>query len=176
MTGLVFVDTNVLVYARDPREPAKQAQAREWLHTLWNEQRGRTSIQVLSEYFDVVTRRFKSPISREDAWDDVQFYLTWNPHPIDERILSRGHEIARRYRLDWWDCLVVAAAQSQECALLLSEDLQDGADFSGLVVRDPFSLGVSDEAGAYTPLPKLASRHRGRGRPRRNQPRITVTG
>ncbi len=176
MTGLVFVDTNVLVYARDPREPAKQAQAREWLHTLWNEQRGRTSIHVLSEYFDVVTRKLKTPVSREDAWDDVQFYLTWNPQPIDADVLTRAHELARRQRLSWWDCLVIAAAQAQECVLLLSEDIRDEADFAGLIVRNPFVLGVCDEAGAYTPLPKLASRYRGRGRPRRVAARTAVSG
>ena len=51
------------------------------------------------------------------------------------------------------------------------EDLQDGADYGGVSVRNPFTLAVADERSAYTALPKLASRHRGRGRPRRNPPR-----
>ena len=53
MTALVFVDTNVFVYARDPRDPAKQAKARDWLGLLWERQRGRTSMQVLNEFYDV---------------------------------------------------------------------------------------------------------------------------
>jgi len=169
MTALVFVDTNVLVYARDTRDPSKHAKAAEWIRMLWNEQRGRTSVQVLSEYYDVITRKFARQVSREDAWDDVQRFLTWHPQSIDEDVLINAREIEERHRLSWWDSLIVAAARTQGCMLLLTEDLQDGADYSGLSVRNPFNLGVADERSAYTSLPKLASRHRGRGRPRKNR-------
>ena len=74
MTALVFVDTNVLVYARDPRDPIKQAKAREWIRFLWDEQRGRTSVQVLSEYYDVITRKFRPAVSRETTPG-----MTFNP-------------------------------------------------------------------------------------------------
>ncbi len=50
MTVLVFVDTNIFVYARDTRDLAKRARASEWLEVLWQDLRGRTSIQVLNEY------------------------------------------------------------------------------------------------------------------------------
>jgi predicted nucleic acid-binding protein len=166
MTGLVFVDTNVFAYARDPRDSAKQAKARNWIRFLWDTQRGRTSAQVLSEFYEVVTRKFKAAVPREDAWEEVQSYLAWNPQPINTEVLLRANEIERRYLLNWWDCLVVAAAHAQGCVLLLSEDMQDGMDYGGIKVRNPFTLSVADEASSYAPLPKLASRHRGRGRPR----------
>jgi predicted nucleic acid-binding protein len=169
MTALVFVDTNVLAYARDPRDLAKKTASTDWLKLLWREERGRTSIQVLNEYYDVVTRKFRPSVRRDDAWEDVQLYLaSWNPQPIDADVLAAAHEIENRHGLSWWDCLVVAAAQNQHCVLLLSEDLQDGADYGGVVVRSPFTLRISEEAGAYTLPPRLASRHRGRGRPRRS--------
>ena len=57
MTGRVFVDTNVLLYARDGSEPAKQPRARIWLEHLWRDMAGRTSMQVLSEYYFNVTRK-----------------------------------------------------------------------------------------------------------------------
>jgi predicted nucleic acid-binding protein len=168
MTALVFVDTNVLVYARDSRDAVKQAKARDWISQLWDGQRGRTSAQVLSEFYEVVTRKFKTAVAREDAWEEVQSYLAWNPQPINTEVLVRGREIESRYRLNWWDCLVVAAAQVQGCVLLLSEDMQDGADYGGVIVRSPFTLRVADEATSYAPVPRVISRHRGRGRPRRN--------
>ncbi len=59
MTALVFVDTNVLVYARETRDPVKRARAREWLEFLWRDLRGRTSIQVLNEYYAVLTQGTK---------------------------------------------------------------------------------------------------------------------
>ena len=169
MTAHVFVDTNVLVYARDPRDAMKRASASEWIRLLWNQERGRTSIQVLNEYYDVVTRKFRPAVRREDAWDDVQYYLSsWNPQPLDSEVLDCAHDIEVRYHLNWSDCLVVAAAQVQNCVLLLSEDLQDGADYGGVIVRSPFTLRIAEESGAYSLPPRMASRHRGRGRPRRN--------
>jgi predicted nucleic acid-binding protein len=57
MTDRYFVDTNVLVYARDSSEPQKHALAVEWMHTLWSQGAGRLSFQVLQEYCQVVTRR-----------------------------------------------------------------------------------------------------------------------
>jgi predicted nucleic acid-binding protein len=37
MTGPVFVDANVFLYARDEREPVKLPRARAWLDHLWRE-------------------------------------------------------------------------------------------------------------------------------------------
>lgn len=168
MTALVFVDTNVLVYARDPRDPVKRARAGEWLRLLWDEQRGRTSVQVLGEYYDVVTRKFSRQIAREDAWDDVRRFLAWNPQSINSEVLINARGLEERHRLNWWDSLIVAAAQLQDCALLLTEDMQDGAEYGGVRIRNPFTLGVAEERSAYNALPRLASRHRGRGRPRKH--------
>ncbi len=173
MTALVFVDTNVLVYARDSRDAVKQAKARDWIRQLWDGQRGRTSAQVLSEFYEVVTRKLKTAVAKDDAWEEVQSYLAWNPQPNNTDVLVRAREIEGRHRLNWWDCLIVAAAHVQGCVLLLSEDMQDGADYSGVIVRSPFTLRVADEAASYAPLPRVPSRHRGRGRPRHNPPPVS---
>ena len=167
MPGLVFVDSHVLVYARDPRDPTKRALANDWLRLLWTEERGRTSCQALSEYHDFVTQVAKTLSAREDVWDDVQHYLLWNPQPMDVEVLVGAREIEQRYSLAWKDCLVVAAAQAQGCVLLLSEGLQDGAEYGGIVVRSPFTLRIAEERGAYAVATRQVSRHRGRGRPRR---------
>ena len=166
MTALVFVDTNVFVYAREPGNSPKQARAREWLEILWGELRGRTSIQVLNEYYSLLTMRAKFRVSREVAWEDVRELLEWNPQELDSEVITRAHEIEGLYQLNWWDCLIVGAAQAQGCALLLTEDLQDKADYGGVIVRNPFLLGVAEESGAYSVPPRMASRLRGRGRPR----------
>lgn len=67
----------------------------------------------------------------------------------DASLLSRGRRIESRYRLSWWGSLVVAAAQTQACTLLISEDFQDGMRFDRLTVRDPFRLSVEEAAGQY---------------------------
>jgi predicted nucleic acid-binding protein len=174
MTALSFVDTNVLVYWRDARDPVKQGHARDWLDVLWREQRGRTSIQVLSEFYSVMTRKAGLRVARDEAWRDVQAMMAWNPQPLDAEVIRRAREIESRSHLSWWDSLIISAAQIQGCATLLTEDLQDGAEYGGVVVRNPFTFGVADEAAAYTPSPKIASRHRGRGRPRKSSGRLTT--
>jgi len=167
MTAAVFVDTNLLVYSRDPREPTKQARAIAWLGLLWRKQSGRTSCQVLSEYYITVTRKLEPRVASAEAWDDVSAFLTWRPQAIDEALIQRGREIEQRYRLNWWDCLIVAAAQLQGCALLLSEDMRDGADYGGVTVRNPFTLEVSEPTATYAVAPIAARRHPPRGRPKR---------
>lgn len=166
MSAPVFVDTNVLVYARDASEPLKQVRAVEWLAYLWRERAGRTSTQVLSEYYVTVTRKLRFGLSAVDAWDDVQALCAWRPQAMDEGVLRRGREIEMRYELSWWDSLVIAAAQVQGCAVLLSEDLQDGGMYGGLLVRSPFTLAVREEAALYAAVPSAARGHPARGRPK----------
>ncbi|HYX42028.1 MAG TPA: PIN domain-containing protein [Pyrinomonadaceae bacterium] len=167
MTGLVFVDTNVFVYARDLGEPVKQPHATAWLERLWHERLGRTSVQILSEYYVTVTRKLDPGLPPDDAWDDVSALFTWRPQPIDEALLQRGRDIERRHRLSWWDSLVVGAAQLQGCALLLSEDLQDGGVYGGVMVRSPFTLALDEPTAPYTVSPTATHRHPPRGRPKR---------
>ena len=72
----VFVDTNILLYKIDETEPVKQSRAAEWIHQLWRERAGRTSLQALCEFYVNATRKLKPGMSREDAWDEVEGYLT----------------------------------------------------------------------------------------------------
>lgn len=167
MTAPVFVDTHVFVQARDPRDAARQARAEEWLALLWRDFAGRTSMQVLSEYYYCVTRKLVPQVPAEEAWYDTRFLLAWDPLPVDAALLTRAREIEQRWRLPWWDSLVVGAAQLQGCAVVLSDDLRDGAVYDGVTVRSPFTLDAREPVPAYTALPPARPRHRTRGRPRR---------
>lgn len=165
MSAPIFVDTNVLVYARHANEPIKQPMAAEWIERLWQEQRGRISFQVLSEYYVTLTRKIKPARPIKDAWEDVRDLLSWNPQTTDSELLLRGREIEERYHLSWWDSLIIGAAQLQNCALLLTEDLQHGAIYGNVTVRNPFTSGVSESAAFYSVTPGSTLRHPRRGRP-----------
>jgi predicted nucleic acid-binding protein len=166
MSELVFVDTNVFIYAKDDADEVKRGLALEWLEVLWRDQRGRTSIQVLNEYYAALTLKSRFNVPRESVWGDVCELLEWKPQELDIEVLTQAHSLEGRFLLSWWDCLIVAAAQVQGCALLLTEDLQDGQRFDSVVARNPFKLGVAEAHTAYPPAPRLGSRHRGRGRPK----------
>lgn len=162
MTARYFVDANVFVYMRDPREARKQALAAKWIARLAADESGRTSMQVLSEYYTVVTRKLARQVSAANAWEDVRELLAWSPQPIDESLLTRAHEVEQRFRISWWDSMIVAAAQLQDCDVLLTEDLQEGMRFGTVTVRDPFTMVIEQPAAAYA-----ATAHRPRGRPRK---------
>jgi predicted nucleic acid-binding protein len=170
MTARIFVDTNVFVNAKQAGDVSRQPLAARWLERLWEEQNGRTSVQVLNEYYTTMTRKIKPALAPAEAWDDVKSLIAWNPQPMDLELLHRGREIEQRYRLCWWDSLIVAAAQLQSCVLLLTEDLQDRAVFGGVTVRNPFAFGVSEDLTSYTVERVPVHAHPRRGRPRRKKP------
>jgi len=164
MSVLVFVDANVFLYARDAVEPLKRTRAQEWLSALWVEGRGRTSFQVLNEYYTNAKR--KLGIGPDVAWDDVTALFAWAPQPVNEQVLLVAREVERRHRLSWWDSLIVGAAQIQSCRVLLTEDLHDGESFGMVRVLNPFLHAVREPVADYL----VASHtlvHRPRGRPRR---------
>ena len=138
MNPTCFVDTSVLIYARDASEPAKQPAAERWLRLLWATCSGRVSSQVLNEYYSVVTEKLRPGLSRDEARADVRNLMAWAPVPTDGPVVEGAWTVQDRYGLSWWDALVVSAAQVAGCAWLLTEDLQHGQALDGVTVVDPF--------------------------------------
>jgi predicted nucleic acid-binding protein len=134
--GSVFVDSNVLLYAVDEADPEKQRVARNWRAELWKSRRGRVSFQVLGEFFVNAVR--KQPAAREEARAEVRDLLAWNPVVTDAALLERGWKLQDRYRLSYWNALIVAAAKAASCRYLLTEDLQAGQQLDGIEVVNPF--------------------------------------
>lgn len=138
MTAPVFVDTNVLVYAVDQSAGDKHHASRRWMEALWQRRTGRLSVQVLQEYYSAVTRKLRPGLSLADAQREVRSFLVWEPEEITPSILERAWYVESRYQLSWWDALIVASAQQAGCRTLLTEDLQPGQNFDGVVVCSPF--------------------------------------
>jgi predicted nucleic acid-binding protein len=134
----VFVDTHVLLYCFDPRDPAKQAAARAWVAYCWQHQCGRISTQVLNEFYSNARKKFSSAIASGDARAEVRRYQHWQPWAIDHATVESAWAIESRFDLGYWDALIVAAAQQQGCGHLLSEDLQHGQHMDGVDIVNPF--------------------------------------
>ena len=47
--------------------------------------------------------------------------------------------ISGKHRLAWYDSIVIAAALEAHCAILYSEDLQDGRKIESLTIDNPFA-------------------------------------
>ncbi|MBI4208681.1 MAG: PIN domain-containing protein [Deltaproteobacteria bacterium] len=138
MSGSYFVDTNVLVYARDASEPQKQELAEQWLTFLWESRNGRLSIQVLNEYYATVTQKLDPGLRPALARKDVRDLMAWQPISLDTQTLENAWTVQDRFKLSWWDSLIVSAAQISGCKYLLTEDIQNQQDLYGLQVVNPF--------------------------------------
>ena len=64
---------------------------------------------------------------------------SWKPFYAGADLLGSAQDVEDRYGISTWDALIVAAARRLRCSTLLTEDLQDGKDFYGTVVRSPFT-------------------------------------
>jgi predicted nucleic acid-binding protein len=135
---LVFVDTNVLVYAHDRSESRKQPLAQAVLRELWRTGAGVLSTQVLQEFYVVATRRCEPPMSPLEARELVALYATWQLVAVDAPMIVAASELEEAHTLSFWDALVVEAARRAGAARLLTEDMQDGREIGGLRIEDPF--------------------------------------
>ncbi len=139
--SIVFVDTNVLLYADDTRDAVKQAQSRDWLLALWLRRSGRLSTQVLNEYYANVTRKLKLP--QGDARAKVRRFQLWQPWQIDHQTVETAWGIEARFGLSYWDSLIVAAAAQAGCTHVLSEDMGHEQHYGAVQVINPFKADIT---------------------------------
>jgi predicted nucleic acid-binding protein len=138
MTERTFFDTNVLVYRYDRRDPIKQLIAQELLKTGIENETAVVSAQVLGEFFTTVTRKIQSPLSIEEAQVAVNLISSLPVVALDLALVKRAIGTQMRYQISYWDALIVAAAESADCTRILTEDLNPGQSYHGIVVVNPF--------------------------------------
>ncbi|MBI5329341.1 MAG: PIN domain-containing protein [Betaproteobacteria bacterium] len=134
-----LVDTSILLYAIStaPEEAEKKAVAREILAgTDWG-----VSIQVLQEFYVNVTRAPAPAMDHMAAVKAVEQLLLRPVVVNDAALLRAALTLKERYGLSYWDAAVVAAAKLSGAAILYSEDMNDGQDYGGVRVVNPFRQG-----------------------------------
>jgi len=139
MNDKFFLDTNILIYTFDSREPAKQQRANELVIRALKTRQGIISFQVVQEFLNAARRKFASVLSSLD----VQTYLVQVLTPLCQVFSSidlyvRALEIAERWQYSFYDSLIIATALQANCQILYSEDLQHGQVIQGLTIINPF--------------------------------------
>ena len=135
----VFVDTSVFVYADDAAEPTRRQQARDWLAHLWATRMGRTSTQVLSEYYVCVTQRIQPGLAQGDARAKLRRYQQWQPWVTDHQTVETAWGLEVRLQVDYWQALILASAMHSGCDAVLSDALPL-ARYDQLEVINPFEM------------------------------------
>src|SRR5947209_1314078 len=115
-----FVDTNILIYAHDRKAGPKHHKAIELLERLTNDDSGAISLQVLMEFYAAATA--KLPMTSERAEEVVKDFGAWTVHCPAHADLARAAHIQRRYKISWWDALILNSALELGCSVVWSED------------------------------------------------------
>jgi predicted nucleic acid-binding protein len=134
-----FIDTNIFVYVIDSDELSKSETAVRLLRTNLANSLGRISYQVVQEFLHVATKKFRTRLPPHLAWAYVDEALK----PMlavhsSLKLFDDALGIHERYKLSWYDSLIVAAAIEAKCDVLYTEDMQHGQRFGELVVTNPF--------------------------------------
>lgn len=138
MSDKEFIDTNVLVYAYDRHDLAKHARAQEIVQRGIENESAVLSVQVLGEFFNVVTRRIPNPLSVEEAETVIDLLSILQVVEIDTDMVRQAIAIYERYGIAYWDALIVTAAERAGCSRILSEDMNAGQAYHDMVVVNPF--------------------------------------
>ena len=139
MSDVVFVDTNVLIYAHDADSGLKRTQAQALVRALWESGAGRLSVQVLQEFFVNATRKLTTPVAHSSAREVVDSYGAWIGKPTSVRTVVRAIDLAALAQISFWDALIVASAEQDEATVIYSEDLNSGQVIAGIKVVNPFT-------------------------------------
>jgi predicted nucleic acid-binding protein len=138
MTVQYFADSNVFIYAYDQDGDAKQAQAITLIDRIGGSGELAVSTQVLREFYSVTTRKLARPLDPETAEQAVRQLARYTLVVEDPALILAAIRRSRRDRISIWDALIVEAARRAKARILYTEDLQDGRDFDGLKVENPF--------------------------------------
>lgn len=134
-----FLDTNILIYSFDAREPAKRDKAQELIEQALESGAGAISWQVVQEFLNVALHKWEKPMLPADSKEYLQTTLLplCKIYPSSE-IWSAALRIVEESQYRFYDGLIVASAIQSGASILYSEDLQHGRRFDSLEIQNPF--------------------------------------
>ncbi len=134
-----LIDTNVLVYAHDPRDRKKQEQAFRVLDTLIGSGRAVLSVQCLTEFFSVTTRRLPEPLERVVAMTQVERLIrSCQILDLSPAVVLEGCRGSTEYGLSIWDALIWAVGKLNQIPYVLTEDAEHERYLEGVRFLNPF--------------------------------------
>ena len=137
MAEKYFVDTNILIYAHDRSAGVKHERAREVVEGLWASGEGVLSTQVLQELCINLRRKLARPLPVDEVRGLIQDYLSWEVVVNAPESVIQALEIEVRYKISFWDALVLQAAESSGAGVLYSEDLATRRHYGAVQVINP---------------------------------------
>ncbi|MGD0800844.1 MAG: PIN domain-containing protein [Terracidiphilus sp.] len=137
MTAKAFFDTNLLVYALAVRASARFDPRTEMAEKTLSIG-GVISVQVLNEFADVTTGKFKMEWDAVEQCLEVIDALCGRAIPLTAETHCLAIAISKRHGFRIYDSMILAAALQAGCTTVYTEDLQHGQMIEGLRIENPF--------------------------------------
>jgi predicted nucleic acid-binding protein len=137
MTSIFFLDTNVLIYSRDPGARLKQERSKQWLSTLIETSPPVINLQVINEFCHVALRKLPF-LDNAAVQADAARLRIWGDTPVQYETVAEAWRLREAFGYQWFDCLLLAAARNLGCSHFLSEDMQHGQAVDGVTIINPF--------------------------------------
>lgn len=137
MPAKAFVDTNILIYAHDRSTGGKHDRARQLIQQLWDDGGGVLSTQVLQEVCINLRRKVSPPVPVAEVRSLIHDYLSWEIVVNTGESVVGALELEQKYKISFWDALILQAAESSGASILYSEDLAPGASYGTVQVINP---------------------------------------
>ena len=139
MKDKFFIDTNIFIYSFDDSHPLKRRKSRDLIGAALCDFNGCISYQVIQEFLNVATRKFTTPLHKNDCKKYIETVL----EPLCEifpssALFNDALDIQEGWKYSFYDSLIIAAALRADCRILFSEDLQHEQPIRDLVITDPF--------------------------------------
>jgi predicted nucleic acid-binding protein len=134
---MVSFDTNILVYTTISAPLAKTHRARDLLVRGMRTGSCILLLQTLAEFSSVAIR--KAGIAVDEVRTTIDAWRAVLPvQGTEDSDLCAALDAVKKHRLAFWDALLWGAAQRAGVRYLLTEDLQDGFELSGVRFVNPF--------------------------------------
>lgn len=137
----VFLDTNVFLYAFLDQDVAKKTTAVKILTTALRQGNGCVSLQIAKEFCNVMTKRSAKPVS--EVATALELISRFKCMEGSFGMVRHALEIKVQYGIQFYDALIVAAAEASGCDEILTEDLNDGQVYCGIKAVNPFKEGAA---------------------------------
>jgi predicted nucleic acid-binding protein len=135
---LLFFDTNILVYANDNSAHEKRSVARAVIREAIRDGRGNISTQVLAEFWVTATQKMKPPLDKAIAKQEISLFQAFSIQPVDQATVLEALRLQEQYQISYWDAQIITSAALANCRVLYSEDLQNGREYGGVKIINPF--------------------------------------
>ena len=134
---MIFLDTNILVYAVDGKDPVKQDVARKIVASALDSEKFIISAQVLNEFSNIALLKLGMDIG--EVRDFISIFRRIRTVPLEPEWTDRALSIKDAYRIQFFDSLLLAAAEANGCDEIWTEDLNDGQYYCGIKAANPLT-------------------------------------